>query len=158
MLFFQIYGELQSLMFTETGLVWVLWVKKLLWHTLGYPYASEAQVWLIHLSYHVHLIPLVSVQDNSHQLDLSAQTCCIWSTTVVENLPGPAVMSISYGTAMLHSSTDLSFQDACPHPCYSGWVSPLCYMSCLQETVHCRHWVQKLWINNPMNSLSFNLI
>lgn len=52
MLFFQIYGELQSLMFTETGLVWVLRVKKLLWHTLGYPYASEVQVWLIHLSYH----------------------------------------------------------------------------------------------------------
>lgn len=41
MLFFQIYGEMQSPMFTETRPIWVLQGKKVLWHSLCYLYVSR---------------------------------------------------------------------------------------------------------------------
>jgi len=143
MLFFQIHGEAQSQICTETRLVWVLQVKKVLWRTLCYLHVSGLHTWLVHLSWHVHLIPLTSVQASSHEVDLSAQTCCPWSTGVLKKLPRPAATYHQLWDGYAARQLGPSLWDPCPQPCYSSWVSPLCYMSCLQDTAHCRHWPQK---------------
>lgn len=156
MLFFQIYGELQSLMFTETGLECCGWR-----NFLGTPLDTRMHQRCKFGSYTSATTSTWSLWFQSKTIPISWTSLHRHAAFGQQQLWRICQGQLSCPSAMGQlccTAAQTYPQDACPHPCYSGWVSPLCYMSCLQETVHCRHWVQKLWINNPMNSLSFNLI
>lgn len=93
--------------------------------TLGSDTSANRSTWSPRL--HSEPIP--------HQPDLSAQTRCTWSTRVLGRLPGPAVTLHQLWDSYAAHGLGPALRDPCPPPRCSSWVSPLCYMSCLQDTV-----------------------